>query len=60
MPKAKQKRVGHKISSQEEYDQMAELLVNRCGEANQCPESITNLVLDQLVAWTDSQKAKKA
>jgi hypothetical protein len=60
MSKAKQKRVGHKISSQKEYDQMAQLLLDHCGEANYCPESITNLVLDQLVAWTDSQKAKKA
>tara|TARA_R100000742_G_C4230636_1_gene52297 strand:+ start:386 stop:568 length:183 start_codon:yes stop_codon:yes gene_type:complete len=60
MSKAKQKRVGHKITSQEEYDQMAQLLVNHCGEANYCPESITNLVLDQLVEWTDSQKRKSS
>jgi len=57
MSKKQQKRVGHKITSQEEYDQMAQLLRDHCGEANSCPESITNLVLDQLVAWRESQKA---
>ena len=58
MSKAKQKRVGHKITSQKEYKEMAQLLVDHCGEINNCPESITNLVLDQMVEWNKSQKAK--